>query len=312
MEDPIEDAKGRMPSVLYVGLQKTGSTFLRHYFYQHPDVECTRSGALLQTDACDVARVGLAQAQAAYAEALPPAGAPLRIDMYESLAMGYLLRGVDAWEAHTFVTPVSGLAHPSVVYDPGALARRLAAIVPGARILLTIRSQPAWLDSAYRHFHDHLPAARRRFVDFLATLEGRIALDVAHYDRTVSVWEAAFGEGRVHVLPLESLERDEAGALERLCAFLGVDAVPYDPERKERNRGRALASEPAPLPPRSRTWFARFGRTLVGEPRGDENGISRGAVPDEIVETLRAVYSASNARLAQRLDRDLATLGYPS
>ncbi len=291
-----------LPHVLYVGLQKTGSTFLRHYFYQHPGIDCTRHGALLQTSACDVAARGEAAARASYAARFGPPDGRLRIDMYESLAMGYLLRREDAWEAGRFVTPLPSARDDAVRFDPEALVTRVRAILPDARIVLTVRSQLDWLDSSFRHFRVHLPAGRQRFVDFLETLEGRFALEVAHLDRTFAHWAQGFGAGRVHLLPLEELERDEPGALARLCAFLGVEAVPYEPERKQWNRGAQMPAPPFP----AAAWWRRW---LPGALRQAEP--SAATIPVELRAALCAAYSVGNARLQERVGVDLAQLGYP-
>ncbi|HVP29445.1 MAG TPA: sulfotransferase [Myxococcota bacterium] len=300
-----------LPQVVYVGLQKTGSTYLRHYFFQHPEIGCSRHGIFFQTDAADVEARGADAVRADYRARLSgePA-ATCRIDMYEGLAMGYLLHGLEKWDAGVFLSPRDGLASPHAESAPDAVARRIHAVLPEARILLTVRSQLAWLDSNYRWYLPLLPPGRARFQDFLDTLEGRFALDAGHFDRTAEIYASCFGSERVLVLPLELLERDEPASLARVCGFLGVAALPYPEERKNRNRGPEIAFDALP---RAAGSVAERLRRRLGHllPRALRDAPRDGVLRPSERALLAAHYSAANARLARRLGVDLGALGYP-
>ena len=87
------------PDVLYIGLQRTGSTFLRGYFSAHPDIVWTREGYRLQVTG--LANGYLEAARHAVRERAreraAPIGRALWVDMYESLGMGYRLLGCEPW-----------------------------------------------------------------------------------------------------------------------------------------------------------------------------------------------------------------------
>lgn len=303
-----------LPHALYLGLQKSGSTFLRHYFFQHPEIHCSRHGLFFQTDAADVSRRGAALVRSDYAERL--AGEPTmpcQIDMYEGLAMGYVMHGLEAWDAKVFLTPRPDLAVREAESAPEDLAHRIHAVLPEARILLTIRSQPDWLDSSYRWYLPLLPRARARFQDFLDTLEGRFALDAGHFDRTLELYERVFGAGQVLALPLELLARDEAACLARICAFLGVGLVPYAPGAKNRNEGPAVRWGDLPFQP-ARDVASRARRLCAAAARLRRSGAdvpAEGVLRPSERALLASVYAAGNARLGRRLGLDLGSLGYP-
>lgn len=291
---------GRLPNVLYIGLQKSGSTFLRHYFWSHPAIYCDRHAMFFQTDAADTRTRGAEAVRADYAKLFEERPErPCHIDMYESIGMGYLFRDGATWEGDRFVNPDQTLEHGPAEAAPEKLAQRVKDVLPGARILMTIRNQITWLDSGYRHFLAHLPPQRRQFADFLATPEGKLSLDAGQFDRTVALYDRLFGRDNVLVLPLELIERDEAGALRRLVDFLAVPYRPYEAEQKNFNRGNP-APPAAEQPPRS-----LFDRVLRRAPDAE-----RPISPAES-RVIEAMFAAGNVRLAQRTGFDLRGLGYP-
>lgn len=291
-----------LPNVLYVGLQKSGSTFLRHYFWSHPDVYCDRHAMFFQTAEADIATRGADAVRADY-ERRFDATRPARrchIDMYESIGMGYLFRDTANWSGASFLDPAETLARGPADPTPELLAARVKATLPDAKILMTIRNQVTWLDSGYRHFLSHLPADQRQFSDFLASPEGKISLDAGHFDRSVALYDRLFGADNVLILPLEQLERDETAALQRLVAFLDIPFMPYQAEQKNFNRGN-----PAPPPAGAAPQPGLVDR-LLGRKPAPERPIS--AAEEKVI---RAMYAASNFRLGQRIGLDLGAMGYP-
>jgi hypothetical protein len=208
---------------------------------------------------------------------------------------------------------IADLAAREAESAPETLARRIHAVVPEARVILTVRSQLAWLDSNYRWYLELLPRDRSRFQDFLDTLEGRFALDAGHFDRTAALYGGIFGDERVLVLPLELLERDEAASLARVCDFLGVAHAPYVPEKKNRNEGPAFRFEELPFQP-PRSAGSRVGRLRAAAERllqRDPDAPTHGVLRPSERALLASVYAAGNTRLARRLGLDLGSLGYP-
>jgi hypothetical protein len=293
------------PDVIYIGLQKTGSTYLRNYFYNHPEIHCSRFGTFFQTEAADIATQGTEAVRARYeAFFCEDPAKPCRIDMYEAIGMGYVLRGLDAWSAEHFVKVGALLNRGHVFTAPEIIASRVKAARPEARILITIRNQASWLDSNYRHFFEQLPEGRESLFDFLSTPEGKVVLDAAMFDRVVGIYDALFGPERVFVLPMERIEQAEELALRELCGFLGVQPVPYKAEHKNQNKGRPIGALMS-----ARIQEGEDSSSLLDRLLGKAKPQWKIAT-DEALKYLACAYAASNARLSERTGLDLASLGY--
>ncbi len=295
----------RLPNVIYIGLQKTGSTFLRHYFWNHDEIYCDRHGIFFQTPAADIKARSAELVRADYAAHFKPRPPrPCHMDMYEGLGLGYVFRNRSTWDGKLFINPHETLRYGPAIPKPATLAARIKAVVPDAKILITIRNQLTWLDSNYRHYFSQLPSSRRQFIDFLATPEGKMSLDAAHFDRIVSMYDDLFGTDKVLALPLEQIEGDEETALRRLTAFLGVSWKPYDPDTKNLNTGVRLTLDDLTAPKNQTPLLVRIFRNI--RPRQTE------LIPTEALDILSCVYAAGNVRLSMRLDTDLQQLGYPT
>ena len=295
------------PDVIYIGLQKTGSTYLRNYFYNHPEIHCSRFGTFFQTEAADIATDGLEAVRARYeANFSADPAKPCRIDMYEAIGMGYVLKGLDAWSAEHFVKPGAPLNGEHIFSAPEEIASRVKAIRPDAKILMTIRNQSSWLDSNYRHYFEQLPEGQESLLDFLSTPEGKLVLDAAMFDRVVGIYDALFGRERVFVLPMERIEQTEEIALQDLCGFLGVQTLPYKAEHKNLNKGRPLGALI-----NARTQRTRDANSLLDRLLGRRLPHSK-ITPHEVMKHLACTYAASNARLSARIGLDLSSLGYTS
>jgi hypothetical protein len=320
----LRDTAADHPHVLYLGLQKAGSSYLRGYFSAHPGIVWTReAGRLLSADG---AKTYLAAAGTAFAAALEnrkaeTAKQPIWIDMQESVALGYQFRPGHAWRADVMFS--TGTADGHIDPSPPDFFTSLNAICPGSLILLTIRSQPDWLFSNYHHHIHSLPAARRSFADYLQTVDGRIIAATAHFDRLVERLHAAFGRERVLVLPLELLERDTEGTLRRLSAFLGCSYVPFEPAEKDLNRGvdyrRGAGRDEIPMLVRPAEgaghyqrilYYARYALGLLGKERAFAIP-SKASLAKQYGPVIAPLYALSNYRLAKLLDCDLGALGYP-
>ncbi len=307
------------PSVLYIGLQKTGSSFLRAYFTNHPELFWTRQAPRLQS-------VGLAPTY------LDCAAEELRdkyhgrfkdacaawIDMYEAIGLGYRLRGKMRWTEELMLR--SERPFPaSLLWDPPSFFAEIARMVPDLKIVLTIRAQPEWLYSNYHHYAQLIPPKHRAFEDFLNTAEGRVCVAAAHFDRLVEVLYLVFGKSQLHVLSLEELERQQEAALMELCRFLGCRYAPFAPKEVSFNRGldyRALeGSESITIAEPGQAPMARplslLNRLLGKRPEDFSQIPSKATLRTRHNAMLSGLYALGNRRLCALLDRDLAGLGYP-
>ena len=102
-------------------------------------------------------------------------------------------------------------------------ARRLHAIAPQARILITIRNQMSILPSVYmQYLRRGGVMSPQRF--FAGTQEpGYLGFDPDHfaYHRLVGLYQSLFGAQNVHVLTQESLAQERDTALADLANFAG-------------------------------------------------------------------------------------------
>lgn len=102
-------------------------------------------------------------------------------------------------------------------------ARRLKAIAPGAKILISIRAQLRILTSVYMQYLLRGGTVSPELF-FAGDPElGFYGFRAEHfeYHRLVKLYQDLFGVGNVHVITQESLKSDMDGATERLAAFAG-------------------------------------------------------------------------------------------
>jgi hypothetical protein len=295
-----------LPHVVYIGLQKTGSTYLRGYLYNHPEVSCTRHGAFFQKTQSEVtdAKAEMAREQYGKLFSCDP-HKPCRVDMYESIGMGYFLASPNNWTAEYFLKGDQEFQREQVFVDQRCIAARIKAILPEAKILLTIRNQRAWFDSNYRHFLDYMPRGRDSLSHFLRTTEGKLMADAAMFDRTVQAYDELFGPDRVMVLPVELIERDENAAIESLCQFLQIRQLPYLEEHKTYNKGRTLDSLLA-----ARASDRRGRSSVVTRLARLWNQGEIALSTENHLGLISNIYAASNARLSERIGYNLKSLGY--
>lgn len=298
----------RKPDFIYIGLKRSGSTFLRGYFEGHPDIVWQRkASAFLMHDPAFHGGQADVRHEA-------PAGAAF-VEVNELLATGLMMGAGNAFEANRF-RPGSSLAESGCRADPAAVAGRVKETFPEARIIFFLRNQVDWLRTHYRVFIGELPPGRHGFTDFLMTPEGQLVHNGGFYHRTVAAYYDLFGRANVHVALFEDIRDDESGTLRSLCGFLGVPAVPYDPQFRRYNRG------PSNLAVKLKTWcaaigisgkqlaalgpLARLGRALLPPSRAAADPLSRA---DR--DGLAAAYADSNRETARLIGRDLQAAGYP-
>jgi sulfotransferase family protein len=301
------------PDVVHIGYMRAGSTYLRSYFTQHPEIHWTRHAWYFQLESSDEVRNAEYHARVA-----SDTRAPCFLDMYEGLSLGYVLtktsvrdRAEDEhpeWAAAWALRP-GGLMDGSIIVPaPEEIARRIKAAVPQAKILIVLRNQHDWLRSMYLHYTAYYPPGRARFVDFLDTLEGKAAIAAACYDRTLDVYAASFGRERMHVMLLEELNRHEDQALRALCEFLGVAFRPVDHEHADRNQGKRRLPDGRPAVPESRPTLWK--RAIARRGPSPAGGTSNGVLTADDQAYVRALCAASNYRTSVWLGRDLAHWGY--
>jgi len=122
-----------------------------------------------------------------------------------------------------------------VYFDSPAARERIACHLPRCRIICTLRDPVERLYSHYR-------LLRREGWIGEITLEQALAKDLKWegpgnlhgsnlYAAHLREWQAAFGEKNVLTLLHDDLIADAHGYLDRVCAFIGIDAFAIDPAR---------------------------------------------------------------------------------
>lgn len=219
------------PPLVHIGYHKTATTWLQAQFFRpehgfhpildHGDVFRTITGPHGLVFDAEAARAGIADRIAGTPEGLVP------------VISSELLSGL----------PFFGGRESDV------FAERLHAIVPEARILVTIRAQLKILPSVYMQYLQRggtLPHAR-----FFTEEDdlGYTWFSPVHfeYDRLVARYQALFGAGRVHVLPQEDLARDAGAACRALADFAGAESYGGLAERALKTRGASYPEYAAPL-----------------------------------------------------------------
>jgi hypothetical protein len=296
----------RLPDVIFGGVYKAGTTFLRGYFTQHPQITWTRKAWFFQ--------------EFTYAfpsDAYPPSSseeALCFIDMFEELTTGHIFGREINWPEN-YLKPGVRFADVGIRQDQEEIAGRVKETLPEAKILLVLRNQVDWMRSAYLHHMENLPRGRDTFGDFLTTPQGKLVAGASQFDVAIAAFQERFGRDRVHVMLLEELQTDQATVLQKLCRFLDVEYMPYTPVQSDRNTGKGVAvgravrfasrwrldklakTFPSPLRKYSRRAAALLFRKDVISPQQQQ--------------LIRSFSAASNNRTARLTGLDLALFGYP-
>jgi hypothetical protein len=204
------------PILIHVGYHKTGSGWLRRYFFGHPQTSFAWLGKGPERQR--VRRLVTAR--------------PFEFDA-GAFRSGFeaLVRPVEA----RGLSPVLSLerlsGHPfSGGYDAKEIADRLAAVFPEGRVLAVLREQRSMVLSTYKHYVRSGGASS--LGDFLAqpqTPSMRVPLfDLRHfeYHHLLRYYRGLFGPDRVLVLTYEQFVRDPATFLGAISAFAGRPLAP--------------------------------------------------------------------------------------
>ena len=302
--------------IVHAGFPKTASTWFQKSFYPH-----VRSPRYVERDRVNAALLDAHALAFDPAEALRTLGlaAGEAAILCEEGLCGYLHNG-----------GVSGAITREV-------ARRIAATLPGARIVLFLRSQPKMLVAAYQQYvragGTHGP---KRYFFPQRYLTGhrargykqpRFDIDFFLYSRIVALYDELFGRERVHLFLFEEFQQGGMDFLKRFAAELQLE-VDWD----RVSLAPRLASYGMPLT-RAARFLNRFTALSVidkdhfvhipGLYKARRSLLERlnrtgwfGRSPDlerlvgrEEAERLRSHFAADNRLLAERLP--LERFGYP-
>lgn len=219
--------------VLYIGYPKAASVFVTRFLESHSEAtidEYCLSELLLAHSVGD---------SPALRE--KPHPNKVHISKDENVAESVCwIGGRKSWERYLYVPGAWDKVKNDIVVDPGEAALRLHKVHPRAKVLLLIREQADWLQSAYKYAISQLPAAQRSFADYCATPSGIVLLGAGHFDQTICAYIDVFGSQRVRVLRFEDIVGAPNRFAAELCAFIGISERPI-PQRRENETHAQMA-----------------------------------------------------------------------
>ena len=271
-----------LPNLVVIGARKAGTTSLYHYLSQHPDVWMAREKEL---------------------------------DYF--VAERNWRRG-HRWYERFFPidTAVRGEASPAYASLPRfrGVPERMAALVPGARIVYLVRDPIERLLSHYAM--DVAIGRERRALREVVRDEDREFVAEGRYCMQLEPYLKRFPPERIMVLDFADLRDRRGETMRRLFGFLGVDEDFTSPrfaevhmERPQRRRRRPAAFAVRTLS--RRLGKARAYRLQQRTPAAVRKALSRRLDPPELALAdrgrLEALYAEEVARLRQLTGLALAS-----
>jgi Sulfotransferase family len=213
---------GALPTLVVIGAMKCGTTSLHGYLDAHPDVGMSQPKEL----------------NFFFGHGIESA------DDAETWTFGNWHRGTD-WYAAQFDPgcPVRGEASPGYTSPshPEAAAR-MAAVVPGARLVYAVRDPVRRAVSQYGH-HLRQGTETRPLAEALLDPAAQYVARGRYLERLAPFRDTGAFDGRITVVAQEELEADLCGTMRRLFCALDVDPDAWSSATATRHNA---APEPAP------------------------------------------------------------------
>jgi hypothetical protein len=222
VDDPgVRTGGGALPNLVVIGAMKCGTTSLHHYLDLHPEICMSRPKELNFF--------------------LGPEAAP---DGEVDWRRGTWACGVDWYAAHFDASaPVRGEVSPGYTSPAHPyVAARMAAVVPGARLVYAVRDPIRRAVSQYRH-HRRDGTEPRDLEEALLDPASQYVTRGRYFERLQPfLATGAFG-GRIDVVAQERLDACGRKTLQRLFASVGVDDGFWAPDMEDR-RNESRDDEP--------------------------------------------------------------------
>lgn len=223
-----------LPHLIHVGLPKTGSTFLQHWFERHPQIAYAKGGIAGCTDVWHLTK---------------SAGAPdpvWRCRVTSSETLTYPLPAPSLVEVGT-----ESLKETQTAQE--AVCDTLHLLFPDAFVLVVTRGYAGVLRSGYSQY---LRVGGDRSAATMLPMMARVAgmVGLYDYDRIAALYRRRFG-ARTIVLPYELLRDDLPGFLEQIEQPLGLDLF-------DAGEGSVNAS----LSSAQMHWYPRLARAFASIP----------------------------------------------
>jgi hypothetical protein len=203
------------PVLIHVGMPKTGTTSLQmNLLIKHPGIQYL--GKPLTVFSKDVARL---TRSITYDTGLDN---PAALEAFRQETVNPLIAG--RTEPLVISEEEFSTSTPSSEVSPDAIADRLMALFPQARILITIRRQQDAIPSLYTHMCEMGLVKNidfNRWFDFnFATEAGQSVYD---YAQVTERYANRFGARRVHLVPFEWMRDDPQTFVSTVCSLMSAD-----------------------------------------------------------------------------------------
>jgi hypothetical protein len=224
-------------------------------------------------------------------------------------------------------------------YLSAEMALRIKAVLPDARIVIFIRSQPDMIAATYQQYIRGAGThSVRRYLFPSRYIHGAAAepykiprFSFAHfeYDRLIAHYDKIFGRENVHVVPYENFRSDVAATLAEMQRALGIETDLNAKTCKRQNQSYGAALIPlarflnlftARTVLDKRTvinipyWYTvrrSILETLNGTGLFGKAPTAERLLGKDICAQIADYYAESNCRLAALRDLPLKELGYP-
>lgn len=304
--------------VLHIGMHKTASTFLQHWYFPQ-----------LEVNSCMHPKV-----TGEYIGRSPDFDPEQFYTMIESETVPYPGSNILLISHEAFSGSVSG----TKTQKKYLISERLVTAFPNAKIIVVVRRQRDWLKSLYA-FRVSLSKKHevRSFEDFLINRKFiENAFDKLQYDKLVALYVKHFGRSNLLVIPYESIRKDWTGFQREVCGFIGISR-----EIMFEGTGPIVLGSPknVKILKQMQRWNSRFQKlkrsTKLLEKSGPKTGVALDAayssvkkwlipilenyhgrnseplkIPADIEERLQNIIPESNRRLNRIVDIDLAMYEY--
>ena len=280
--------------VLHIGYPKAASTYLGLFLNAHPQVTTDHNCLIPLLRAHPLAHMPRATAK--------PSANKIHVSRDENVAESVCVVGdLNNWQRYKYIPDAWPRVKNDISLDPTEAALRLQKVHSGAKIVLLIREQADWIESAYKYAMSRLPARRRSFSDFCTTPVGIALLKAGHFHETINAYITVFGGDRVLVLRSEDIVTAPERFTCELCAFIGISESPLPQSR---------ANE-------THTQIARIQRLFPSIERLPSNvksalkssvgplipGRRKPILSSHDAAILRSIYAPSNRRTEQLIDQ---------
>ena len=250
---PQSDAfeRGHLPTFIGIGSMRCGSTWLYQVLRCHPDVQLAECKEL------------------------------------DFFFMRKMLRHDLPWYEAQFEPangaepkPVRGEISPLYARLKQWQVNRIASLLPGVRIILTLRHpiERVWSQALYEFGHrSHRDIRKVRPTEFLRQVERPRSQLSSDYYRTIKIWSNAFGREALHINFFEELRDDPDSYLNSVLEHIGASipwALPETLRKKKVWATNSLVAHERDIPEIVRWYIA--GRLL--EPTERLNELLEGRV----------------------------------